>query len=146
MVSQTRVLSGATSANLAGTSHTNIVTAQRTYNAHNLRCEINIESEAMEANANGWWEVYMFPGDIITTTDLPTSWSNFNDEKVSQYLWGMGLWMASNQTPFHTVFAPNTTRNVPKNGRIFLRVKVEGTLPVLTANRINTLIMYHVNE
>jgi len=120
----------------------NEITAQRAHNAHGLRVEINIESEVMDANSNGWWDVYVFPGDIIQVGDLPQTWSTMDDENTSQYLWGMGLWMASNQTPFHTVFTPKTSRNLTKSSRIFARVAVEGTVPVLTNNRINLLMQY----
>jgi len=146
MVAQTRWINGETDALTTGGNHTNEIQLQRAANVHNLKVEINIESEAMEANANGFWFVYAFPGDIIGTADLPGTWSAFDDEKTSQYIWGSGLWMASNQTPFHKEFMPKTTRNLPRGGRVFLQVHVEGTLPVLTNNRINSSIQFHVAQ
>jgi len=117
-------------------------TAQRAQNVHGLRCEINIESEAMEANSNGSWQIYVLPGDIITGADTITAWDQWDDENITQYLWGAGLWMASNQTPFHTVFAPKTSRNLKKSSRIMVVVWVEGTLPLLTNNRVNVLLSH----
>jgi len=146
MVAQTRFINAVTAAITTGGNLINEIVAQRTHNAHGLRLEINVESEAMEANANGFWDIYMFPGDIIDAVDLPATWADMDDENVSQYLWGHGLWMASNQTPFHMVFAPKTSRNIPKSGRVYARVHVEGTVPVLTNNRINSLLSYFVSQ
>ncbi len=143
---QTRFINGETSALTTGGNHVNVITAQRQQNVHGLRFEINIESEAMEANANGFWDLYVFDGDIITTGDLPGTWADMDNENVSQYLWGHGAWMASNQTPFIHVFAPKTSRNLNKSSRIFARVHVEGTVPVLTNNRINTILSYFVAQ
>ena len=109
-------------------------------NFHGLRVDINIEPEAQEANANGYWIVYMFPGDVITTGDLPTSFSQLDDEDIQGYVWGIGAWMASNNTPYMHTFAPKTTRNIPRRGRIVVQVRVVGILPVLTNARINTII------
>jgi len=100
----------------------------------------------MEANSNGHWVVYAFPGDIIGSGDYLNGWAQWDDENITQYIWGAGLWMASNQTPYHHVFNPKTTRNLPKSGRVVLTVHVEGTLPVLTNNRINALLSFHTTS
>jgi len=146
MPKQTLKIDADTGAKLAGQSQNLIFTADRAHNVHGLRVDINIESEAMEANANGNWAVYLLPGSAITASSLSETWSQWADETVSQYLWGHGLWMASNQTPFHTTFAPKTSRNITKNGRIFVKVWVEGTLPVLTANRINIMMSHFADQ
>ena len=117
---QTRHIKAETDAITTNQNLTLEMIAERTYNAHGLRVEINIESEAMEANANGFWGVYMFPGDVINIGDLPGTWIDFDNEDVSQYLWGTGTWMASNQTPDKIVFEPKTSRNMQKNSRIFV--------------------------
>ena len=124
----------------------NEIQAQRAHNIHGLRVEINVESEAMEANSNFHWAVYLLPGDIITNNQLLDFFAEFDDEDVTQYLWGQGLGMASNQTPFHMVFAPKTSRNVTKGGRVVARVFILGTVPVLTNNRVNLLMSYFADQ
>jgi len=143
---QTRMLEADTAAITTGGSLNVDITAQRAHNVHGLIAEVNIESEAMDANSNGHWAVYLLPGDIIANGQLLSQWSQWDDENVTQYLWGQGLWMASNQTPFHMKFAPKTSRNVTKGGRVVLRVWVEGTLPVLTNNRVNAYLMYFADQ
>jgi len=146
VVAQTRWLQAETGAPLAGQRQILEFKAQRAMNAHGLRVEINIESEAQDANSNGHWAVYRFPGDVIVSSQTLNTWATFDDENITQYLWGVGLWMASNQTPFHTTFAPDTTRNLMKGGRIFVVVWVEGTLPILTANRVNILLNFFASQ
>jgi len=142
---QTLVEQGKTDALLPGFVQVNEISLLRAANVHNLKVELNIESEVMDGNSNGFWFVYAFPGNAIDLADFPASWSNFDDENVSQYQWGSGLWMASNQTPFHLQFMPKTTRNLPKEGRVVLYVKVEGSVPLLGLNRINSSVQFHIN-
>ena len=108
-------------------------------NVHGLIVDINVESEVMDANSNGYWIVYAFRGDAIVPADLPTAYSQLDDEDIHPYVWGIGNWMASNQTPYHTVFRPKTSRNLMRQGRIFVSVFVAGTVPVLSNNRINII-------
>ena len=143
---QARKMEADTAALQALQGLTSQIVAERAHNIHGLICEINVESEVMEANSNGHWAVYLFPGNVANNNDLLETWNDWDDEVVTQYLWGQGLWMASNQTPFHMRFAPKTSRNVPKGGRVVLRTWVEGTLPVLTANRVNQYIMYFADQ
>ena len=107
---------------------------------------MNVESEVENGNSNGFWDVYLFPGDIITVSDMPTTWSQMDNEDISQYLWGHGLWMASNQTPAHVVFAPMTSRNITKGGRVIARCHVEGSVPALGLNRCNVLMSYFADQ
>jgi len=146
MVKQTRFIKANTGAITTSANLDMEIQAQRAHNIHGLRFEVNIESEVEEANSNGWWDVYLFPGDIIDKLDLPQTWANMDDEKTSQYLWGTGLWMASNQTPYYSVFTPATSRNITKGGRLFFRVHVEGTLPILSNNRVNMRAQYFADQ
>ena len=146
MVAQSKFLNAVTGAITTGGRVVNEISLQRAANVHGLMAEVNIESEAMEANSNGSWQLYAFPGDVITANDTLSAWDQWDNENITQYLWGSGLWMASNQTPFHTMFKPSTTRNLPKSGRVMLVVHVEGTLPVLTNNRVNTLLKFFISQ
>jgi len=146
MVAQTHFFNAETGARTTGGQVDNEIKLQRAANVHGLRAEFNIESEAMEANSNGQWVVYAFPGDIISSADYLGGWAGFDDENITQYIWGAGLWMASNQTPMHIEFAPGTSRNMKKGSRIVATLHVEGTVPVLTQNRVNILLSFFVGN
>ena len=95
-------------------------------NVHGLRVENTIEPQDADANANGVIAVYVLPGGVIQNSDLPTTLGSFGNEDFAPYLWGIGLWVASNQTPSHWEFNPKTTRNVQAGGRIVVDLRVEG--------------------
>ncbi len=120
MAKQNRWLKAGTVAATTGGGLDLEIKAQRAHNVHGLICEVNIESEVQDANSNGSWAVYLFPGDIIAAADFLNTWAEWDDENISQYLWGQGLWMASNQTPAHVKFAPKPSRNITKGGRVVL--------------------------
>ncbi len=96
-------------------------------NVHGFRMEIVLEPQNQDANANGCWAVYVLPGGVVQNADLPVTLGEFGDEKFAPYLWGIGLWTASNQTPDTSIeFLPKTTRNVQAGGRIVVDLRVEG--------------------
>jgi len=95
-------------------------------NVHGLRVEVDLEPQNADANANGVIAVYVLPGGVIQNTDLPVALGSFGDEKFAPYLWGIGIWMASNQTPAHWEFTPKTSRNIQRGGRIVVNLRVEG--------------------
>jgi len=146
MAAQTHWFKANTAALLALQKVNAEIQMQRAQNVHGLRVEFNIEAEVMDANSNGNWAVYVFPGDVITPAQTLGTWDDWDNENITQYLWGAGLWMASNQTPAHVVFAPQTSRNVPRGGRVLAVCYVEGTVPVLTANRVNIMMSYFAEQ
>ena len=95
-------------------------------NLHGLRVGVAIEPENADANANGMICVWDLPNDLIQNTDLPLNFGAFGDEDHSQYIWGWIPWVASNQTPFHWEFAPNTTRNKARDSRIVVQILIAG--------------------
>ncbi len=95
-------------------------------NVHGFRMEILLEPQDADANANGVYGVYVLPGGVIQNSDLPVTLGTYADEGTAPYLWGIGVWAASNQTPKHIEFAPKTTRNVQAGGRIVVDLRVEG--------------------
>jgi len=138
--SQNRYLEGNTGALTTNAQLITEIDFDNAVNVHGLLVDINIESEVMDANSNGFWVVYAFPGGTIDNSDLPTTYNALNDEVIQGYVWGIGNWMASNQTPFHTQFRPKTSRNLPRRGRVLVQVFVVGTVPVLSNNRINVIV------
>ena len=105
-------------------------------NVHGYRAMVAIEPQDADANANGFCAVYVLPGGIVQNSDLPTGVGDFGNEDIAPYLWGIVPWVASNQTPWHWEFAPKTTRNVQRGGRIVLEVFINGLSAGLA--RVNT--------
>ena len=96
-------------------------------NVHSFRLECKLEPQDMEANANGVWAVWVLPGEVIQNADLPGSFGEFgNEDKFGPYLWGGGVFMASNQTPDTITFTPKTSRNIQRAGRIVFEFRIEG--------------------
>ena len=95
-------------------------------NVHGFRADVKIEPQDADANANGAWAVWVLPGGVITNTDLPNTFGAFGDEDFAPYLWGIGVWMAANQTPEKILFEPKTSRNIQAGGRVVFQIQVNG--------------------
>ena len=95
-------------------------------NVHGFRVEAIIEPQDADANANGIWAVWVLPGGVIANGDLPNTLGSFGNEDFAPYLWGMGVWAASNQTPCRIEFFPKSTRNIQAGGRIVFHNRVNG--------------------
>ncbi len=95
-------------------------------NLHGYRAEFMVEPQDADANANGIWAVWVLPNDVIQNSDLPSTFGEYGNEDRSAYQWGMGVWGATNQTPFHLEFAPKGTRNMQRNSRVVLSIRVDG--------------------
>jgi len=95
-------------------------------NVHNFRVESVFEPEDADANGNGIWAVWVLPGGMIDNADLPTTFGGFGDEDRGPYLWGMGVFACSNQTPATILFAPKTSRNIQRGGRVVFQFRING--------------------
>jgi len=104
-------------------------------NIHGWRSEFIVEPENADANATGIWGVWVLPGGVIQNTDLPASFGDFGDEKWAPYLWGIGVWAATNQTPDKVTFAPASTRNMQEGGRVVLQISINGVSGGLVRQR-----------
>jgi len=108
-------------------------------NVHNFRMMSSVEPEIGDANCNGIWAVWVLPSGLVQNADLPTSFGAFGDDsKYGAYLWGMGVFTASNQTPATWEFAPKTSRNIQRDGRIVYHLLFAGVSSGLV--RHNTCI------
>ena len=65
-------------------------------NVHGYRMQFDLEPQDADANANGFWAVWVLPGGVIQNADLPITIGQLGDEDFAPYLWGLGLMMASN--------------------------------------------------
>ena len=95
-------------------------------NVHAFRINTSVEPEDGDANANGIWAVWVLPGGVIQNGDLPATFGAFGNEDFAPYLWGMGVWTASNQTPATWEFTPKTSRNIQRGGRIVYQLRIAG--------------------
>ena len=105
-------------------------------NVHGYRMEMSIEPQDADANMNGIWAVWVLPGGVVQNADLPNAYGLFGNEDFAPYLWGYGPVIASNQTPMQVVFAPKTSRNIQRGGRIVLQLFIQGVSAGLV--RLNT--------
>ena len=87
-------------------------------NIHGLRYCFSIEPENADANANGFWVFYCFPGGILSVNDMPSTFATLDNEDFHPYVWGIGCWTASNQAPYHYEFTPSTSRTCQKGSRV----------------------------
>jgi len=104
-------------------------------NIHGLRCESSLEPQDADANATGMWAVWVLPGGVIQNSDLPATQGDFGNEDFAPYLWGMGTFACSNQTPTHIVFTPSSTRNMQSGGRIVFEISILGLTAGLVRHR-----------
>jgi len=98
----------------------------QTVNIHGLRVEVILEPEDADANSTGIWAVWVLPGGVITNSDLPAAFGDFGNEDFAPYLWGIGVYAATNQTPGKINFEPKSTRNMQSGGRIVLELVTAG--------------------
>jgi len=114
-------------------------------NVHGYRAMVSIEPQDADANANGFIGIYVLPGGVITNSDLPSTAGEFGDEDLAPYLWGITPWNASNQTPYHFEFAPKSSRNVQRGGRIVLDIFIAGLSAGLArVNSVQTMFTSQV--
>ena len=95
-------------------------------NFHGMHYCFSIEPEDGGANANGTWVLFCLPAGLITTSQLPSNFTDLDNEDFLPYVWGVGCWTASNEAPFHYEFAPSTSRNCQSGARIIGQVTVVG--------------------
>ncbi len=93
-------------------------------NVHGLRCSFIVEPEDADANANGNWVLYCIPDEA---SGVPTSSTgSLETEASNAFIWAIGTWAGSNQTPYCKDIDVATSRNCQNGARIVLVIDVEG--------------------
>ena len=94
-------------------------------NAHNLHINISCEPDSTDANAAGQWVLWCIPDE---NSAVPSSAiSALEAEGSNAFLWAMGLWSGSNQTPYYSGdITFKSTRNCQNGARLVLATHVEG--------------------
>ena len=110
-----------------GADHDNIATIDESngVNAHGLRVSFICEPEDSNANATGLWVLFCLPDEtssipVVSSTALEAEGSN-------AFIWALGTWAGSNETPYCSPeIAINTSRNCQNGARLVLRVNRSG--------------------
>ena len=121
-------------------SHDNIGIIDETngVNAHGLRASFIVEPQDGDANATGNWVLYCIPDEasavpVSTTAVLELEASN-------AFIWALGTWAATNQTPYCKDIDIGTSRTCQNGARLVLRVNVDGISAGLA--RIRSTLTY----
>ena len=100
------------------------ITETNGVNAHGLRASFVCEPENVDANATGNWVLYCIPDEAFA---VPVSSTTVLELEASNaFIWALGTWAASNQTPYCKDIEIGTSRNCQNGARIVLVVDVEG--------------------
>jgi len=94
-------------------------------NFHNVHFGLSAETENADANSHGLWVLWCIPD---ATSAVPQSdVIGLEAEGSNPFLWAMGTWFASNQTPYNSGdMVIRSSRNCPRDGRLVLVVDIEG--------------------
>ncbi len=103
-------------------------------NLHNMWSSFSMEPEDAGANAMGYWALWAIRTAAAKRASPGVGLASITDSENQDILVAFGVWAASNETPYNSgsVFYGNISRNIPKGGRLELRVGVEG----LTAGQV----------
>ncbi len=97
---------------------------RRLTNYHNIWGSFSVEPQTADANANGWWILWLKPD--VTQTDPAFTKTVINAQDFNQMIIACGTWMASNQTPFNKEIHLNSSRNLVANMELVLTVRQDG--------------------
>ena len=107
-------------------------------NAHGLICDFTVEPENADANANGTWVLWCIPDEASA---IPTaSYGALELEASNAFLWALGNWVASNETPYNSgPIKMGTSRNCQNGARLVLSIHANGvTAGILRVGRTLT--------
>ena len=107
-------------------------------NLHGLRCSMAIEPENAGANANGLWVLWCLPD---AQSPIPNAnFGSMETEAGNAFVWALGTWIASNETPWQHDIEIRTSRNCQNGARIVLTIEIAG---VSAGNvRYNRILTY----
>ena len=134
----------ASTATIAVANHTTIATIDESngVNAHGLRVSFIVEPQDADANGNGNWVLYCLPDEVSAQ---PTSTTAVLElEGANAFIWALGTWAASNQTPYCKDIEIGTSRNCQQGARLLFVVFQEGISAGLS--RVRTIMTFHTKS
>jgi len=91
-------------------------------NAHGLRaCFTAINTGATSAQSTGTWALFCIPDEISAVPGVDIS--ELESEDSNAFIWAVGLWSSSTETPEKVEINIKTSRNCQRGARIVLRVR-----------------------
>ena len=108
---------------------------RRLTNYHNIWGSFCVEPQDADANANGFWILWLKPD--VAQTDPVFDSTELNSGTKNMVIIACGCWTASNQTPFNKEIHINSSRNLVANQELVLTVRQNG----LTTGSSRVLIM-----
>ncbi len=122
-------------------SHTLLATIDESngVNAHGMRISFICEPENASANAWGTWALYCLPDEASA---LPVQNIAVLETEISNaFMWAVGTWAASNETPYCSpAIDLGTSRNCQNGARLVLIINPEGVSAGLV--RISSVMSY----
>ncbi len=123
-----------------GTSTTTVIEAPLTpreeINYHNIHGSFIVEPVVQDANASGVWCLYVIPegGSAIQWSEVTVQ-----SELNNRFIIAIGVWAATNQTPFISPdINPKTSRTLNAGDKLALGVSIEN---VTTGNSLMNVIL-----
>ena len=97
---------------------------RRLTNYHNIWGSVLVEPQDADANANGWWILWLKPD--VTNPDPVYSQANILAQDFNQMIIACGTVGSSNQTPFNKEIHLNSSRNLVANMELVLTYHQNG--------------------
>ncbi len=137
-----RILSFNVTSNLTGIAATTTSMPfddDASVNVHGVNITMGVTPFGPDETLIGRWYVVILPNSIESDVALRNAWiSNLNTTALanvaldsSEFIWGAGTILCSDKSVFNLTFAPSTSRNVKKGGRlrvIFVADAISGVI------------------
>ncbi len=91
-------------------------------NAHGVRLSMSVNPESSTSNVTGFWYLCALPQTTIVDADMPNSLTTLEDDTFTPYFWAMGVFDASNETPWNHEIDLKTSRNLKRGARVQLNI------------------------
>jgi len=113
---------------------------RRQVNYHNIWWTIGLEPENADANAQGFWILWIKKD--ATASDPAFTTANLNAETFNQRIIALGQWSATNQSPFNMSSHLNSSRNLLPGEELVITVRSEG----ITAGQVSVMLTLQAGE
>ncbi len=116
-------------------------TPREEVNYHNIWGSVSVEPQDAAANAQGTWILFHLRENATspTLTDVV-----IQGESNNAIIIACGVWSASNETPYNTMFQIKTSRNLLPGASLRLQSVVTGITAGLCSNRV--MLCAHVTR
>jgi len=92
-------------------------------NAHGMRCSFTCLPDQQNANADGHWVIWCIPDEATAVPPIGTGALEL--EASNAFMWAIGTWSGSNETPYCKDIELGTSRNCQKGARLVLSIRAD---------------------